>query len=296
MAEAIDAVDGIQKKSSSDQISIITSYSDQAWEEKNFDFIIDGATKDITPASDIGQSSASSSASDVQTSLKNGVEVSSTTNTPSIQEQDNVIVINSLEDLEPDLFVDTDGDGTVDKNDATGKETQIEQAYDRDAAMATENTRAFLSLMSMFRNLDLTRFNSRFINGDSQSLAVQAAAGAAQVALMSTAQLQEFPQTAQAKREKFSQLVNQFRKQEKELKVKNLEYLAQLLDGDNPAKMLEMAEKMNIPDKQKQRLIENLMLLQKILPKPDLVNHSASSSNASQMKSNLSGTPVVPQD
>jgi hypothetical protein len=67
------------------------------------------------------------------------------------------------------LSIDIDGDSILDFLDKRGSETQIEQMYDKELERKQENLRAFISLMSIFSNLDVTKFSKQFTKtrGDS---------------------------------------------------------------------------------------------------------------------------------
>lgn len=287
-SDPIDALEKISGSKSSDKIQDITAYLDQAWADENSNVSASDKSENITPASDVTQSGSAPSLQDTQPHLLGPVETSSTTNLTDIRGMDSIVVVDKV--TEEDIHMDSDGDGIADYLDATGKESQIEQAYDRDAT-AEENVRSFLSLMSMLSNLDLTRLNSSFVNGDSQSLAVQVAAGAAQMSLMHTARLQEFPQLARAKKKEVPDLINKFREQDKKLKVKNLQYLARLFGGNNPNKMLAMIDKMSLPEAQKQRLRDNINLLRNVLPRPGSENYSGKSQETPKQQPSITSRP-----
>ena len=135
-----------------------------------------------------------------------------------------------LED--PEIFQDSDGDGITDNLDATGFESQIEQAYDEDAAKASEeNIRSFLSLMAMLSHLDLSAMDKFLIQGgDPQSLAVQATAGCAQMALSHNFNLQNAANTLPlANKVNVKTLLQNFQNQSSNLKVKNLQAMVKLI-------------------------------------------------------------------
>ena len=129
-----------------------------------------------------------------------------------------------------DLFQDSDGDGIIDKLDTSGDESQIEQMYDKAAEGASEeNVRSFISLMAMFSNLDLTKMNQYLVSGDSQSLAVQATAGCAQVAIMHSCNLQTQTDFLAATHNDVKKMLQNFQGQDNQLKLKNLNTLANLV-------------------------------------------------------------------
>jgi hypothetical protein len=135
---------------------------------------------------------------------------------------------------------DTDGDGILDFLDKTGSETQIEQMYDADFARGLEqrmeNVRALISLMSMFNNLDLTKYASIPTEHGGDPLTVMVAAGAAQTALMHSAQLQAPLPDSISKRDSMAKLIKNYKQQSDKCKRKNLETLGRLLKGITDAK------------------------------------------------------------
>lgn len=90
-----------------------------------------------------------------------------------------------------DISQDSDHDGIPDFLDATGSDTLIEQAYDQEAERLAAEKHAFVSMMAMLSNFDLTNFEHTKVNGDPTSLSAIAAAGCAQVALMHSHRLSE---------------------------------------------------------------------------------------------------------
>jgi hypothetical protein len=145
------------------------------------------------------------------------------------------------------LSTDTDGDGILDFLDATGSETQIEQMYDKDFERKQENVRAFISLMSIFSNLDLTKFSKQFTEPGGDSLTTMVAAGVAQVALTHSARLQEPPPNITPKKEDIKNLIEQYKKQSDKNKLSNLralDHFVEAMPATNPMKaMLQAARK-----------------------------------------------------
>ncbi|MDR2812905.1 MAG: hypothetical protein LBB05_03930 [Puniceicoccales bacterium] len=175
------------------------------------------------------------------------------------------------------LTTDTDGDGILDFLDRTGSETQIEQMYDKDFERKLEerkheNVRAFMSLMSMFGNLDLTKNASTSTETGSNPI-VEAAAGAAQISIMHSARIQELiltPIVTQKEQElhqtpasikknlelpqnpaftnlaqkDLKKLIRQYRNQSnpnKQNNLKLLDYLVEAMPATNPMKAILQA-------------------------------------------------------
>lgn len=98
----------------------------------------------------------------------------------------------AIEDAYVDeISQDADKDGIPDFLDATGKDSLTEQHYDSEAERLAAEQHAFVSMLAMLSNFDLTNFEHTTVNGDPTSLSAIAAAGCAQVALMHSRRLSE---------------------------------------------------------------------------------------------------------
>ncbi|MDR1590546.1 MAG: hypothetical protein LBR92_00925 [Puniceicoccales bacterium] len=142
------------------------------------------------------------------------------------------------------LSTDSDGDGILDFLDQTGSESQIEQMYDKDferklEARKEEAMRGFFSIMSMFNNLDLTKFSGKLKEAGGDSLITMAAAGAAQVALTHSARLQELPKNHIPQKADLKQLIKQYKNKSQAAKLNNLKllnYCVEAMPETNPMK------------------------------------------------------------
>ncbi|MDR1435504.1 MAG: hypothetical protein LBI77_03830 [Puniceicoccales bacterium] len=158
--------------------------------------------------------------------------------------------------LEEILTTDTDGDGILDYLDRTGGDSQIKQAYDEEAerAASPENMRAFMSLMSMFKNLDLTALSGKFTENGGESLASMAIAGMAQTAMTHSANLQEPPKNTILKKQDVKKAIEQYKNQSNKEKRANLAVLDKFIDAipdGNPMKTtLKAARKPKSPETQ----------------------------------------------
>jgi hypothetical protein len=126
---------------------------------------------------------------------------------------------------------DTDCDGILDFLDKTGSKTQIENWRDNVSKMDAETVRAFTALMAIFGHLDLTKFPNQYLEPGGDSLTIAVASGAAQVALMHSASLQNLPPNAQFNKEDIKKLIELYKKQSNENKLKNLEMLNRFVDA-----------------------------------------------------------------
>ncbi|MDR1303220.1 MAG: hypothetical protein LBJ81_01215 [Puniceicoccales bacterium] len=133
--------------------------------------------------------------------------------------------------LDEIFHTDTDGDGVLDFLDRTGSESQMEQWIDAEFEMQTENVRAFATLMSIFNNLDLTKFSKQFTEPGGDSLTVMVAAGAAQVAITHSAALQNLPTNVQLKKKDVKKLINLGKKSRD---LTNLQRAAEALPETDP--------------------------------------------------------------
>jgi hypothetical protein len=91
--------------------------------------------------------------------------------------------------------------------------------------MKTEMVRAFASLMSIFNNLDLTKFSNQFTEPGGDSLTLMAAAGAAQVSITHSANLQNLPTHIPPNKEDVKKLMEQYKKLGNKSKLRNLTLL-----------------------------------------------------------------------
>ncbi len=247
-----------------DMIDVINSYNSYIDSTNNNNSSAEiSSNTELTSASDISAPTITGTAFPLT-----DVEVSNSTSCSTIASLDEQKTISSSEELSEGIkeaFIDSDGDGLPDNIDSTGKESQIEQAYDKECAernASEESVRAFASIMSMLGNLDLTALSNSFQEGNSQSLSVQVAAGSAQVALTHTAQLQEIPNKSCANKEDIKSLMQKHQQQTKAMKVKNLQALSKLVHTRPvDSKRLE-----SVPAKEKQQVLDNLSLLKQIIP------------------------------
>ncbi len=245
MVDAIEGISGASSQDRADKISLYMSCIDSENQDDNREF-------------ETGNSYDGNTAADISPGiLDNDSSVSLSVAIESDSEMCNVI---------KEAFMDSDGDGIPDNIDATGKESQIEQAYDKDAkerAISEENARAFASLFAMLSNLDLTKLDNFYQHGNTKSLAVQAMAGAAQVALTNTARLQDQTNIPQAKPEDVQQLIKNQKNKTLENQQKAFATLATLANASYG--ILEKI-KLKSPAKQAQ-FSKNLLQLKSMLDK-----------------------------
>ncbi|MDR2200570.1 MAG: hypothetical protein LBN94_00430 [Puniceicoccales bacterium] len=137
----------------------------------------------------------------------------------------------ALDNLTTQLNLDSDGDGVLDFLDPTGSDSRIEQMYDEEAALKQENVRAFISLLSMLNNLDLTRISGdQFKENSGDALTVMVMAGMAQRALMHSDKLQEPPQNIIVKKQDIKKLANEYKNQTKKARYNDVITLSRLVN------------------------------------------------------------------
>ncbi|MDR0590608.1 MAG: hypothetical protein LBG09_02015 [Puniceicoccales bacterium] len=201
-------------------------------------FPIEANRADIPPTDDIEISSANPIA------MKTVAATEEVGNMEAIEDSDNdgipdhVDVNPNSESVSPAtqafldavFHTDTDSDGILDFLDKTGSESQMEQWYDEEFKMQTEMVRAFASLMSIFNNLDLTKFSGQSLEPGGDSLTVMAMAGAAQVAITHSAALQNPPANIQPNKEDVKKLIEQYKNLDNKGKRLNLTHLLRAVE------------------------------------------------------------------
>jgi hypothetical protein len=226
-----DGPESILSEYSATHFSDITSAADIS--------TIETDRADMPPADDVEISSAN------PTAMKTVAATEEVGNMEPPEDSDNdgipdrVDVNRNGESISPEtqkildtmFSTDSDSDGILDFLDKTGSESQMEQWYDREFKMKTEMVRAFASLMSIFNNLDLTKFSNQFTEHGGDSLTVMAMAGAAQTAITHSAALQNPPANIQPNKEDVKKLIEQYKKLDNKGKRINLTLLHRAVEA-----------------------------------------------------------------
>ncbi|MDE6576270.1 MAG: hypothetical protein K2L24_02640 [Opitutales bacterium] len=175
-----------------------------------------------------------------------------------------------------EISQDTDKDGIPDFLDASGNDTLIEQAYDEAAKrIGSEQVRAFVSILSMLNNFDLTNFDRSTVNGDPMSLSAIATAGCAQMALMHSRQLSNTTEIRAFNPENLKKLLQNQQEKTKAEKKAALK-TAETLLGEIPTtkeELLKLCPQLNKlpPERQEihlNRILKNLDAMKKSLITP----------------------------
>ncbi|UPA28683.1 MAG: hypothetical protein LW808_001270 [Verrucomicrobiota bacterium] len=270
MSSPIEGVSGdFGRKSSVETIQSYNAHIDAANEEEKKPAITSNfLSNDMTSAADSARSETP-----VSEPPKPGeAEVIKERLLESFEEAQEII----QEDRIADSKIDTDKDGIPDHLDATGNDTLIEQAYDEAAKrIGSEQVQAFVSVLAMLNNFDLTNYEHTKVNGDPMSLSAIATAGCAQMALIHSAKLNNSTEIHTFNQKDLQKMLKDHQRRMNAGKKERLEVVSKLV-AEIPTtkdKLLELCPQLkNLPKAEcytrLNRMLKNLEAMKKSLITP----------------------------